>query len=296
MESNRHLRRIRDQQKIHMTLYESLRQQGVIGPKAKKHGTDAGHRIGLVGVDSSRRQAGRYQFEEAGPEQADDVSDAGDGQLLDYVLAADVTVGQIMFGDVDNLNSTTDLTHYSQDESLSEAEHIVRAERDLMLAWSLGASHVGIWTADHEDLFHNIAHNTVRLFTILLHCSPQVLSDIDTIQATHGAQGPMLKDKKKDKGQQKHTGLHKVLRLLKSLLHLLHLDTGQRHLMVCGLSFVHSTLDLLVRNKDLQKHQCRLHTLHGCYLLLKYCDTVLATIYSNTAKLQHHTGIYTQLG
>ena len=51
----------------------------------------------------------------------------------------------------------------------------------LMLAWSLGASHVGLWTADHETVSLNISHNMVKVFTALLHTSPQVLKELTSI-------------------------------------------------------------------------------------------------------------------
>ncbi len=282
LDSNRHLRRVRDQQKVQITLFDSLKQQGLIGPKMKKGGK-SGYQIGPVnrsqmegGLQAQNRMR-RYEFESGDDDGGEDVMDVlnqtADSDMADYVLARDVSGGQIMFGDVDNLNSMMDFKKLSQEEGLSSAEHIVDAQRSLCLAWSLAASHAGMWTLHHEDILHNITHNLVRLFTVLLHSCPEVLEELDRLQ-------PFMSTKTSASNSGNLKGLQRVLLLLKTMMNLLQLDSATRHLMVGVFAFVHSSVDFLLRNKDLQKQQARIQTTYGAYLLLRYCDASLAKIYS----------------
>ena len=174
-----------------------------------------GQRLGLLTGEASTQPSGsqsvsskssplatRYVFE--GEEEEDAGLDTTqDSEIADFILAGEINVGKIMFGDVENLNGTVDFDRFSQEDGLSSAEHISLAQRALTLAWGLGASHTGLWTSDHEDISHNITHNLVRLFTCLTHCDASVLRELDKLQA--------LKPRKvKHKGKSNTRGAQKV--------------------------------------------------------------------------------------
>ena len=69
-----------------------------------------------------------------------------------------------------------------------------------MLAWNLGVSHVGMWTAEHETVARSVAHNMVRLFTAMLHSSPQVFKELTSISGAN--------KRKWDEGRWIDEGLH----------------------------------------------------------------------------------------
>lgn len=282
MESNGLLRRIRDKEKLSMTLFDSLRQQGKLNPRVDKRTGRPIQRLGLVstGAHSMRTKPHRvsfgFQFEEA----PDDVlnasveSDIGDYQQNSPIK--DLDGGQIVFGDVDNLNQTVDFREMlDEDKDLAMAECIDQAQRSLMLAWGLAASHSGLWMVGHEELTNNIGHNLVRLFTAILHCPVGVIKELNTLVGT--------KHRKLTRSK-KSRHLVKVLSVFKTMLHLLHLDTINKHLMVCAFNFVHSTADLLLHSKDLKQHEPRTQTLHGVYTLLKFCDCAVSRVYGSVHK------------
>ena len=291
VESNGQLRRIRDKQKLSMTLFDSLRQQGKLGPKIDKRSGRPIQRLGLVstGAHSLRgklqKVSFRFQFED---EPEDALNATIDSDIVNYQQNSPTKDlgdgGKIIFGDVDNLSQTVDFrdTLASEDESGALAHNIDQTQRSLLLAWGLAASHSGLWMLGHEELTSNVAHNLMRLFTAILHCSGKVLKDLDTLAGTQHRKMTRCK---------KSRNLSRVLRLFKMMLHLLQLDSVYRHLLVCAYKFVHSTVDLLLSNKDIKESEPRTRTLHGAYVLLRFCEFALAKVYTSTRKTKQFNSI-----
>ena len=71
--------------------------------------------------------------------------------------------------------------------------------------------------------------------------------------------------------------LSHVLLLFKQIMNVFSLDAVRKKLIVCCTLFVQSTLELLLNSKTLKRS--RVHTLHGCYMLLDYTEQALGHVY-----------------
>ena len=271
MESNHHLRRVRDQQKISLTLYDSMRRQGRVTKKLSLSNGVVGGRRMVNKVNTRKETNEPYRFEEPEDDALNNSLDdeGGDfGVFGTEIPTGNMDNGKIFFGDLDNLNTSVDNLEASGtlEENLSVVQLMEKAQNTLLLAWSLGASHTGLWTEEHEDVATNIAHNLLRLFTLLLQSSPDVAREL----LTERPQSRPVKNPR----------LARVLHILRTLLHILRLDAPQQHLMVCSVRLAHSALRLLLTDPHLLKVEPRLNTLHGSFTLLTCMEQVFSGIYS----------------
>jgi hypothetical protein len=277
-ESNRYLRKIKETQKTQLTLFDSIKREKAATAAANKKYAASQERLGLQAARQEERYGPPtvgYRFEEP-PADLDEGEDATDmlNATLDSDLPADplitkhMAAGKISFGDADNLNTTLDYRTLAREEGLTVAQYMERCHRCLTLAWSLGASHVGAWMADHETILLNVVHNTVRLFSALLHQSRPVRNEL-----TGADKNPYSSEPKTNKK------LVKVLKLYQRLLHLLQLDHVCKHMQVVALKLAQDTVQMLLTNPALAVCESRRSTYHGAVLLLRYTDAALARIY-----------------
>ena len=295
-EANRHLRLIRDQHKLQMTMFETLKKQRKRQQRSNIKFGKAEKRIGLLhGLDTTAELPNIYQnyrFEKE-PDGSlnktlesdlDDVDPKGQGAMANI----DFNMGKIMFGDVENMNATLDYRHLFAEEGISLAEHINRCQKGLILAWGLAATHSGHWTIDHEDVANHIAHDMAKLFSVILHSSPDVLKELEAVL---GQPVPKIR-----KAKQMRT-IMKVLSLFQTMMRMLNLDAIHRHLIVCAFSFVHSSVDAMLKQKTVAHEDPKMATLHGCYVLLKLSEFMMAKTYASPPKGAHVNGLpYIQLG
>ena len=235
----------------------------------------------------SHTEANSYRFE-AEPEGlaygGENESDAeGQGQGSPQING--LSHGRLDFGDVGNLATTLDYNALSVDEDMSAADRISTAQMALMQAWNLAASHVGLWTLEHEVVADNIADCLTQLFAVLLATDSKVLKDIGSTVAR------ILRQSRENSPKKINKQLVLVLRLFKTILQTLRFDTHSRHLMVCSTKFTNSTVAMLLRNEHLSANEKRSRTLHGCYILLKYAEASLASIYSDVPHTQPYSNV-----
>ena len=284
MESNCYLRRVRDQQKLNLTLYESMRRQGRV---TKKLSLSAGVTGARRLVTDKNKKAGSqrmlpapytpYKFEEPGDDLMNNSLDESSSYLTAYgmdMAGGNMDTGKIMFGDLDNLNTTVDSEVACTEDNLSVIQLIDRAQRTLLLAWSLGASHTGLWTIEHEDAATNIAHNLVKLFSAILQTRPEHMPELFTTQSQHHPHSGALKNQK----------LLKVLHIIRTVFELLNFDCVHQHLMVCAIRFSHSILRLLLTDPELNRQEPHISNLNGCFVLLSFTEKVLASVYATLPK------------
>ena len=74
-------------------------------------------------------------------------------------------------------------------------------------------------------------------------------------------------------------------------MQLLNFDTASQHLMVCSISLVHMSVEFLANNRDLQKSGAHLKALGCCFVLLKYCESVLGRLYSHLPGGHQQSGL-----
>lgn len=279
MESNGHLRRIRDSQKINLTLYDSMRRQGRVTKKFSLSGGVAGGRRvpkittkPMVSGGSPRA----YRFEEPDEDALNNTLDDDDTALTSDVFTGNMESGKIFFGDVDHMNNSVDVDMNASaiQEAMSVVQLLEHAKSTLLLAWGLAASHSGLWTEEHEEVATNIAHNMVKLFSVIMHCSAEVINDLEALQAYHLKKCVYVKN---------HS-LVIILTTVKSILRLLHLDAPYQHLMVCAVRFAHSTLKMFLTDSSLAKREPKLNTLHGCFALLKVFESSILSVYTSLPK------------
>lgn len=275
LESNRQLRRLRELQKTQLTLFDSVRRHG---SAASRKYVPAERRIGLAKERSSYGPPTvGFRFEPPPDDLSDDDGDMDelnatlDADLPDDPLLKHMAAGKISFGDVDNMSTTLDYRGMAaiacDDSELSVEQTTEHARKCLLLAWGLAASHVGLWTADHETVVLNIIHNVVRVFTSMLHV---------TVATETSAQsgGTTTHDGSGHKRQ-----LSQVLQVLAGMVQVLYLDAVYKHLQVAALRLAHDTVEMLLSNKYLPRSEPRQRTFHGAYVLLKFFETYLQQIY-----------------
>ena len=145
-----------------------------------------------------------------------------------------------------------------------------------MHAWNLACSHVGLWTLEHEIVADSIAEQLLQLFSLLFSCSSA------TVRRDLGATvTQILQQTRHGRARKCNQQLVLVLRLFKILVQTLRFDARVKHLMVCATKLANSTVALLLRDANLAQHERRSKTLRGCYVLLKFAESSLASIYSN---------------
>ena len=201
-----------------------------------------------------------YQFEPQAEVDSSHEDDDVDGVSALEKAMQHLDGGRIEFGDVDNMNTT--LNHSEFD--VSGSEHVDMAIRGVSLAWNLAASHVGLWTAAHEDVVGELRETTLWLFEVLLRCSSDTLHKLDRIQEC---------------GSQKD-GLTKVLNLFITILKVLKFDNGFRHLLVCAIKLVHAVVDVLLRCGDSKRMKSCLTVLHRSCALLRFSELALSACYN----------------
>ena len=189
-------------------------------------------------------------------------------QQTPFKAAMEMDSGKILFGMEETLNMAgTSQVLEVEEEVLSIQDHIECCQRDLLGAWSLGATHTGAWTCYHEDTMDLIVHN----LTILMSC---ILD----------ASGFPVKEVSVDDGQQAETiqksPLETVLSLFKTALCLLQLETLYQNMMPCALKLIHNMVHLFMNNQELQHSENRIKTLHGCFVLIEYGERKLNSVYS----------------
>ena len=288
-ESTRHIRRVHDSHNHGASMFDSMKKQGPAGRRGKKGGlgqhrgsriqlaAPSGHSGSHAGANEPRME---YMFEEPEEDALDATLDKAVGSRATGSMngpVQDLGEGRLMFGDLDSMNVTADFVRLAQEDGLATAEHLDRAHRALMTAWSLAVSHTGVWTVDHEDALCLITQNLTRLLALLLHSDTKTLKEMDALMGL----------KQSGKAGKKHRGLSKVLRTFTSLLHLLQLDSLHRNVQVCVLDLIHSTVTLLSSSPHLQLVQPHGQTLQGCYALLRHSETVLLKTYSSLPGASH---------
>ncbi len=274
-ESSRNLRQIRDRQKIPLILCDTLKKVGKIGRKGKQG--LLGQRLGLKVQDDMAERLGMYDsptklvyhFEQPDEDALEGTLDTDLSNYVSPLQSAMEDEGKIMFGDVDNMNTTVDFEGMDNEENLSMVELVNGSYRALMTAWGLATSHTGLWTQHHEDVVASLVHNLLKVFTVILQANPQLAKDL-----TAGLQIAIKKKKTRN------LKVAKVLSMLKSVLHLLRLDTTSQHLPVNSIKLVNNTISLFLCSKDLENDEPRAQTLHGCFVLLRFVEKTLAEVYT----------------
>lgn len=295
MEATYHLQQIRDKESVQLSLFDSL--------KRKNRSSVASNRASLV---ASKRLSARsqqvyepYKFEVPPPDvdsqegsihSSNSVRNSG---TLSAVMAAmsNLSEGKVEFGEVDNLETTLDYRlaaeQLHQDNNISIAEHLGRAQNALMLAWSLAATHCGLWTVEHEMVAEHIADNLVKLFSAVLQFRSKRLRELGVTMATvlHGARRASSST---DTGQPSHKfnrRLLLVLNLYKSVLQLVRFDALGRHLMVVAVKFALDTTQTLMSSKAFTQKSLAWQGLYGCYTLLSFSEEALSRVYVSVPSL-----------
>ena len=269
-ESDRHMRRIRDKQNMQLNLFESLRSQGNTLDKNKK-GPQVSFRVSGSHLREDGSVGTGFHFEVAPNEnllnetQESDIADFGSSQNLGGDMNA--SFGKIIFGDMENLNSTRDVERFLA-EDLTSAQHMIETQKTLILAWSLAASHVGVWTENHEAIMSHVLHNFTRLFQIILKSENTVINEFGALLNSHSSNDA---DRK----------ISLVLKLYKLLVHLCNLDMVHQNLFPVTLRLTHETINVLLNNEELKQRPERFETLHGCYTLLHYTELALSRTYTH---------------
>ena len=278
LESNRYLRKVKEAQKTQFKLFDSIKRENKAAAVNKKY-SQSQERLGLQAGKSMLRESSRYgaptvgyRFEEPPADLDEDGTDTLnatlDSDLPEDPVVGKMQAGKISFGDVNNMNTTMDYRTLAREEGLSVNQYIERCQKCLMLAWSLGASHVGVWMGDHETIMLNIVHNMVRLFAALLHGSQGVVKELTGVDKTS-----LNSEKKSNKK------LIKVLKLYSRMLQLLRLDYVCKHMQVVALKLAQDTVHMLITNQDLYLCETKRATFHGALVLLKYTEAELLNIY-----------------
>ena len=222
--------------------------------------------IGLKLPAASQSVDAVYQFEQLGKEEVCEGEDSVDGVSPLERAMQHLDGGRIEFGDIENMNATIDFTEFGC-KVICDAEHVDMAKRNVLLAWNLAVSHVGLWTVAHEDVMDELRRSMLWLFDVLLSCSCDVLHQLDSIP---------------DSGAARHDndGLTKVLNLFRAAFKMLRLDAGCRHLIASSIKLVHATVDELLRSGDSKRTKACLLALHRSCALLRYSEVVLDTCYN----------------
>ena len=200
-----------------------------------------------------------YQFEQQAEDSSHEDDDVDGVSALERAMQH-LDGGRIEFGDTENMNTTLNYSEFD----VSGSEHVDIAIRDVSLAWNLAASHVGLWTAAHEDVVGELRSATLWLFEVLLHCSGDTLRRGDCIQ---------------ESGSRKD-GLTQVLNLFRTILNMLKFDCDFRHLMACAIELVHAGVDLLLRSGDSKRTKSCLTVLHRSCALLRFSEVALGACYN----------------
>lgn len=256
--STSHVCYIRSQQKLRSSVFEAFRSLKKSGDSLSDKKRNGGSRRGLcVNVASPKKPCTPYSFEDA-------PSDAVDGGVaFERVSGRNGFVGEgdfgkIVFGDEENASASIDWKNLVDEDSLTPRDYLSLVQRELALAWGLASSHVGIWTAEHEEVVNSVSHNLVKFCSILLEAD-------ETLQAPRGQKTP--------------PELTRVLSFFKHITSLLCMDALGKKLLVSYARFVHSIIELLLRTKTLARS--RVHTLNGCCLILRYAERHLVRVYSS---------------
>lgn len=257
--STSHLSYIRSQQKLRSSVFEafrSLKKSDGFLLADKKH--NFGGRRGLYVNAASPKSRTPYRFEDAS-------SDAVDGGVaFEYVngrngFMDEGDFGKIVFGDEENASSSVDWKNLVDEDCLTPRDYLLLVQKELVLAWGLASSHIGLWTVEHEEAMNTVSHNLVKFCSILLEAD-------ETLQAPDG-------------GRKTSPELTHVLSFFKHITSLLCMDALGKKLLVSYARFVHSIIELLLRTKTLKRS--RVHTLNGCYLILQYAERHLVKVYSS---------------
>ena len=286
MESTGQLKLIRDKRKSKLHLVKSFKAARMKNSSLYgQNGGRLGLRLGKQMADKQRSYPSPhgYSFEEPDHDALngsmnDDLDGYGSTRHVTGVL--DMDNGRIIFGDAENINnSAVDIDAVGRTDSGDVVDLLLRAERTLLCAWSLGCSHTGLWTSDHEEVASQLVYNLAQLCTLLLHASTQ---DILTLS-------PHTNVASRGRAEDHTRTLHltKVLGLVKTLFHLLRLDSVFRHMMVSVLRLASSIVSVLVATDGANDDSRPVHTLHGCYVLLNFIEHTLLRVYTDLPQLGH---------
>lgn len=230
---------------------------------------------GLKVSASARSIDAVYQFEQATKDVSQE-EDAVDGVSALERAMLHLDGGQIEFGDIGNMNATIDFSEFGC-KAVSDSGHIDMAKHNVLLAWNLAVSHVGLWTVAHEDVVDELQHSMLWLFEVLLCCSGDTLHQLNSIQES-------------DAPCCENNGLTKVLNLFRTVFKLLRFDNGCRHLMACTIKLVHATVDVLLRSSDSKRTKSCLIALHRSCALLRFSEVALDTCYNRLLTGAHVGG------
>lgn len=251
MEAATHLRHIRDKQHLSVNLDDH---------------PVAGSRTSMPS-SSARLQ---YVFEQPEEDALDKTLDNDIADLVKPLAGSALPEqGKIIFGGDEGL-SFEDAEQHAQ-ASMSVALELEKAYRCISLAWSLAASHTGVWTEHHEDAMKLLVHHTCKLLSIILVSDSKVIKQLPT---TYKAT--------------KNMGIFYTLTLVRRILSLLKMDGSSGNLLVVALHMTHQLLQLFLRPPKAKENR-RLEAFQGCYILLTYIERTLLHIYW-PSRTQHSIG------
>lgn len=253
--SSSHFQYVRGQQKLHFSLFQAFKSTRNSPDAAQGVDWNVRKRRGLASGAAPRRRT-PYKFESTPDDALDGTLELDSPSTGRSGLEVSAECGRIIFGDEGNVAASADFGNLMDEDGLTASDYLTLLQKELILAWGLAASHVGLWTVEHEEALNTVAHNLVKTCAVLL-------ESIDPASTV---------------GDQKGSAqLTRVLSFLKQVSSVSCMDALGKKLMVCYVRFVHSTVELLLRSKALKRS--RVHTLNGCYLILRYVEHQLGRVY-----------------
>lgn len=253
--SSSHFQYVRSQQKLHFSLFQAFKSTRNSPAAAQGLDWSVRKRRGLAASISPKRRT-PYKFEATPDDALDGTLELESPATGGSSLEVPPDCGRIVFGDEGNVAASADFGNLMDEDGLTAGDYLILLQKELILAWSLAASHVGLWTLEHEEVLNTIAHNLVKTCAVLL-------ESIDPASAVGDRKGSVQ--------------LTRVLSFLKQISSVSCMDALGKKLMVCYVRFVHSAVELLLRSKALKRS--RVHTLNGCYLILRYVEHQLGRVY-----------------